>query len=685
MTRILSRLFRPKSIAVFGGGFWGPNVVEQCLKMGFDGQVWPVHPTRDEIHGLPCFRTVEELPEAPDASFIGVNRNLTVEIVGRLARRGAGGAVCFASGFKESVGEINGGADLQTLLLEAAGDMPILGPNCYGLINYLDGALLWPDQHGGKRVDSGVAILTQSSNMLINLTMQQRGLPMAYCAAAGNQAQTGLADMAMAMMDDPRVTAVGLHIEGIGDVRAFEALSAKARQMGKPVVALKVGRSDQAQAATISHTASLAGGEAASRAFLTRLNMAVLHSIPEFLETLKLLHVLGPLPGRNLCSTSCSGGEASLIADAAVGRNLTFRPLEAEEHARVKATLGEMVAVANPLDYHTFIWDNEPAMTATFTAMIGCGFDLSIMIFDFPRIDRCSDASWNGAVRAMAAAQKATGGRVAVVATMPENMPEARSEELIGLGLAPLLGLDEALAAAEASASIAEGWAKQEPTPVLLGIHTQGKAHTLDEAAAKAELARHGLPIPEGAIATTPEEAATIASEIGFPVVLKGRGIAHKTEAGAVRLNLRSAEAAAAAARSMGYANSWLVERMVEGAVAELILGVMRDPAYGYTLTIGAGGILTELLADTATCMIPASEADIRAALSGLKTAALLTGYRGRSHGDINAVVSACMALQAYVAEADDRLEELDINPLMVTPHGAVAADALIRLRENSQ
>jgi acyl-CoA synthetase (NDP forming) len=288
-------------------------------------------------------------------------------------------------------------------------------------------------------------------------------------------------------------------------------------------------------------------------------------------------------------------------------------------------------------------------------------------------------------VRAMAAAQKATGGRVAVVATMPENMPEARSEELIGLRLAPLLGLDEALAAAEASASIAEGWSKQEPTPVLLGIHTQGKAHTLDEAAAKAELARHGLPIPEGAIATTPEEAATIASEIGFPVVLKGRGIAHKTEAGAVRLNLRSAEAVAAAARSMGYANSWLVERMVEGAVAELILGVMRDPAYGYTLTIGAGGILTELLADTATCMIPASEADIRAALSGLKTAALLTGYRGRSHADINAVVSACMALQAYVAEADDRLEELDINPLMVTPHGAVAADALIRLRENSQ
>ena len=683
MTRDLSRLFRPRHIAVFGGGFWGPNVVEQCQKMGFDGEVWPVHPTRDEMHGLKCYRTVEELPEAPDASFIGVNRNLTIEIVERLTRRGAGGAVCFASGFKESEGEIDGGADLQARLLEATGDMPILGPNCYGVINYLDGALLWPDQHGGKRVDSGVAILTQSSNLLINLTMQQRGLPVAYCIAAGNQAQTGLAEMAMAVMDDPRVTAVGLHIEGISDVHAFEALAAKARQMRKPVVALKVGRSDQAQAATISHTASLAGGEAASRAFLTRLNMAMLRSVPEFLETLKLLHVHGPLPGRNLCPMSCSGGEASLIADAAVGRGVTFRALDPDQRARVKATLGEMVAVANPLDYHTFIWDDDPAMTATFSAMIGCGFDLSILIFDFPRLDRCSDAAWNGAVRAIAAAQRATAERVAVVATMPENMPESRSEELLALGLAPLLGLDEALAAAEAAASIAEGWAQPEPVPVLLGVSTLGPARILDEAAAKAELTRHGLPVPEGAIATTPEEAATIASDIGFPVVLKGRGIAHKTEAGAVRLDLRSADAVAAAARGMDYATGWLVEGMVEGAVAELILGVVRDPAYGYTLTIGAGGILTELLADTATLMIPASEADIRAALAGLKTAALLTGYRGRPHANLDAVVSACISLQAYVAEVDNRLEELDINPLMVTPNGVVAADALIRLKDD--
>jgi succinyl-CoA synthetase beta subunit len=245
-----------------------------------------------------------------------------------------------------------------------------------------------------------------------------------------------------------------------------------------------------------------------------------------------------------------------------------------------------------------------------------------------------------------------------------------------------MLGLDETLAAADAAATIAEGWTRPEASPVLLGSDNPAPAPVLDEAAAKVALARHGVPVPEGAIAATPEDAAAIATRIGFPVVLKGHGIAHKTEAGAVRLNLRSAEAVAAAAREIGHANGLLVERMVEGAVAELILGVIRDPAYGYTLTIGAGGILTELLADTSTLMIPATGADIRTALATLKTAALLTGYRGSAPGDIDAVVSVCVALQAYVAEMDDRLDELEINPLIVTPHGVVAVDALIRIKE---
>ena len=205
----LSRLLRPRSIAVIGGGAWCASVVKQCLKMGFDGPIWPVHPKRAEVSGVPAVPRLEDLPGVPDAVFIGVNRHVTIDAVQLLSASGAGGAVCFASGFREAQTETGDGDTLQTALLAAAGDMPIIGPNCYGFINYLDGALLWPDQHGGQRCDSGVAILTQSSNMAINLTMQARGLPIAYMVTAGNQAQIGLAQIGRGLLADPRVTAFG--------------------------------------------------------------------------------------------------------------------------------------------------------------------------------------------------------------------------------------------------------------------------------------------------------------------------------------------------------------------------------------------------------------------------------------------------------------------------------------------
>ena len=192
----LGSLLHPKSIAVIGGGSWCENVIEQCRKMDFQGAIWAVHPKRTEINGITCFKTVEDLPYGPDASFIGVNRFTTIEVIKSLNSIKAKGAVCFASGFSESVSEDATSADLERQLVLAAGEMAILGPNCYGFINYLDGSLLWPDQHGGERVKTGVAIITQSSNIAINLTMQKRGLPIAFISSVGNQAQVSLAEMA---------------------------------------------------------------------------------------------------------------------------------------------------------------------------------------------------------------------------------------------------------------------------------------------------------------------------------------------------------------------------------------------------------------------------------------------------------------------------------------------------------
>jgi len=234
----LKRLFQPKSIAVFGGG-WAENVISQLQKSGYDGEIWPVHPKKSEALGLTCYQSVADLPSAPDASFIGVNRAITPQILSELKDAGAGGAICFASGFAETAAEEAEGTKLQSALLDAAGDMPFLGPNCYGLLNYLDNVCLWPDQHGGAIQTSGVAIIMQSSNIAISLTMQKRSCPIAYMVAAGNQAAVSQAEIALELLDDPRVTAIGVHIEGFVDVDGWHRLAHAAKAAGKPIVALK--------------------------------------------------------------------------------------------------------------------------------------------------------------------------------------------------------------------------------------------------------------------------------------------------------------------------------------------------------------------------------------------------------------------------------------------------------------
>lgn len=705
--RRLDRLLRPRSIAVIGGGYFAPNVVKQTLKMGFAGELWVVHPAKDAIGGVRAFRSVDDLPGAPDAAFVGVNRNLTVDMVRALALRGAGGAVCFAAGFRETGAYDAEGERLQRELVEAAGAMPIIGPNCYGLINYADGALLWPDQHGGVRLEPGgrgAAIVTQSSNIAINMTMQRRGLPLAFLLTAGNQAQTGISEMALGLIEDDRVSCLGLHIEGFDSVADFERLGARARRLGKPIVAMKVGRSEQARAATMSHTASLAGSDAASDAFLRRVGIARVDTIPSFLETLKLFHAGGPLAGPRLSSMSCSGGEASIMADSAEGRAVSFPPLADDHRARVTEALGPLVAVANPLDYNTYVWNDEPAMTAAFGAMVSGGFDLNMLVLDFPRADRCSDADWWPTVSAFEAALKANGARGAVVASMPENLPEGHCARLLARGIAPLMGIPEAFDAAEAAAFVGEAW--RGPAPAAVGVaaaptsalpdifpsggemsgRTDGEARlspALDEAAAKALLRGFGLRVPRGTRAATAEDAVAAASGIGFPVALKALGIAHKSEAGAVRLDLADEAAVHAAAAGLaGLGSGLYVEAMVPGGVAELIVGIVRDPLFGPVMTVGSGGVLVELLKDTATLLLPASRGEIEAALRGLRLFPLLDGFRGRPRADLGAALDAIAGIAGFALAHADRIEELDVNPLIVCREDAWIADALLVARE---
>ena len=669
----LRRLFSPKSVAVIGGGVWCRSVIEQLFKIGYKGKIFPVHPSKKEILGLKYFKDLEEVPIEIDASFVGVNRNITIEVIKKLNDLNAGGAVCFASGFLEAEDDKQGSGKLQKSLIEAAGDMPILGPNCYGFINYLDRSVLWPDQHGGKAVDRGVAILTQSSNLAINITMQTRGLPISYIMSVGNQASLGFSEIGMYLLSDPRVTALGLHIEGIGDVRAFEELATKARKLGKSIVVLKVGKSAEARKAAQSHTASLAGNAQGAKSLFKRLGISEVDTLEVLLDTLKIFHLNGPLFSKNVRSLSCSGGEASLVSDLAQEYGIQFPKLEKENISELRSVLGEMVALSNPLDYHTYIWGDVEAMASTFIAMMRGHEGITIIIVDFPRNDNCDPSAWNCVITAAKKAKIVEDKPLALVSTLSENIPEQVSFKLLESNIITLHGLDTALAAISASSSNQK---LMNPKPIFLSNPT-GKSTLVDEYVAKKSLEKYGLKIPKTEKCLL-SDAHFVSDQIGYPVVLKALGSAHKSEMGEVVLNLENKKAVKNASKKISKKNV-IIEKMIDDTIVELLIGIVHDPAHGMLLTIGAGGILTEILSDTSSLLLPSSEDDVLECFNQLKISKIAKGYRGFSGVDVNQIVDAIMKIQEFVLDNRDKVFEIEINPLLVTSSEVIVADALIR------
>ena len=671
--RDLTRLLKPKSIAVIGGGAWCASIISAAKQIGFDGALHPVHPTGKQIAGHKSLRSLEEVPGPIDAAFIGVNRHATLDVVAQLRRLKAGGAICFASGFSEAAAEDAAAQDLQAALIEAAGEMPILGPNCYGFVNAFDGCAIWPDQHGCSRVQRGVAILTQSSNIAINLTMQNRGLPIGYMLTCGNQAQTAQTDIALQLLDDERVTAIGLHIEGFGNLRGWEALAQKARTKGVTLIALKSGVSQQAQAAAVSHTASLTGSDTGADAFLQRLGIRRARSLPVFLESLKLAHQFGPLSSNRIASISCSGGEAALAADTAQGTGLIFPPLNPRQAKDLSAALGPMVAMANPLDYHTYIWRDQAAMTQAWAAMADDEIAMTLLVSDYPRADLCDASDWECVTQAAIEATRRTGRPFAVVASLAELLPEQTAKTLMDHGVGAIHGLDHGL---EALDVMSRPMAPPAEPVLLPGIDRD--AELVDEQSAKLALAAHGLTIPPSVVVTDRSTAGQAAADVGFPVALKTLGLAHKTGANGLALGLTTrAEVEVAAPRLAD--GPLLVERMVAGTLVEVLVGVTRDPAHGFVLTLGAGGTMTDVLRDRASLLIPATHAEVIARLKDLNIAPLLERFRGNPPVDLDALLAAIDAVQAYVLANAERVEEVEINPLICTQDNAIAADALIR------
>ncbi len=668
----LRRLLRPQTVA-FVGGEVARSARAACDEAGFAGPVWEVHPSRQG-----AFPSVADLPEAPDAVFVGVNARATVDVVRTLAGMGAGGAACYAAGFSEA-GTAEGEA-LEAELRQAAGAMPVLGPNCYGVIDAMAGVSVWPVPWQLPRVERGVAIVLQSGNLGINVTMSQRSLPIAFVASVGNQAALEIAEVVDAYLEQEEVTGIGIYLEGLRDVPRFAAAAASALERGVPLAVCKAGRSALGQELAFTHTASLAGSDELYEELFSRYGVARAATVPELLETLKALTIVGPLRGPRCFAFTCSGAESALVADAAASAGLDLPQPSAAVRAALGEALPEFALVGNPLDYNSALWGQEEPLRRVFTTALRDPADAALLVIDYPLPGVPYETDVDSAIRALRDATLDAGIPAAVASVLPESFPQRARDEALTAGLCPLQGLDEALGALGACGRLGARLTAGRPPVYPAVTEAAAGAVSLDERAAKEVLAAAGVSIPAGRL-VSPHEAGAAAAALGFPVVAKlaSPDLPHKAVAGAVSLGLSSGEEVDAAVGEMLARHSGLslsgviVERMVEEAVCELLVGSRHDPAFGHVLVVGSGGVLVELVADTVALLPPVERGEVEAAFRRLRI------WPRLAVADISAAVGAVLAIAGLLEREGSRILELEVNPLLVLRRGAVAVDALCR------
>ena len=681
------RLLKPRHI-VFIGGRYSVIAIKEARRRGFDGQMLAVNPHRADLDGIPCVATIAELSVAPDAVYLAIPAGDVVDALRSLDLIGAGGVVCFSAGFKEA-----GDAQAEKDLVSAAGDMALIGPNCYGLINYIDNSALWSFEHGGWSPGYGAAIITQSGMFSSDITMSQRSLPMAYMVSAGNQAVLGQEDFLDFFTDDPFVQAIGLHIEGLQDIPRFEYAALKALSKGIPVVVLKTGSSAVGSELTVSHTGSLSGSAELYEALFERTGIISVSNPSQLLETLKFLCVVGAPKSKQLVGFTCSGGGATMLADYAEKIGLSFLPVDPTQEIELAALLPKIATVSNPLDYTTPIWGQEDLTYPVFSKAISAvKAGSAVLVQDYPAegLDNSKVFYQRDAI-AFARATKEAGLPAAICATIPENMDIETRQLLISNGVAPMQGIHETLNAISASAE----WSQNRdrilldiPKPLSPNLR-EGQQVMVSEPEGKAWLLANDFAVPQGKV-TSGQNLGAVASELGYPLALKmvSLHLPHKTEAGAVVLNLSDAASAIQASIKMqadvtsynplAATDQFLLEAMSPKPLAELIVTLRRDPQFGIALVLGSGGILVELVGDSVTLLLPISPRDITRALKKLRVIGLLNGFRGGPQADLEKISLQIHRLCIAYTTHQDKIAEIEINPLFIYSDQVCAVDALV-------
>ncbi|HUA49003.1 MAG TPA: acetate--CoA ligase family protein [Solirubrobacteraceae bacterium] len=689
----LTRLLRPRSVAVVGAtdrpGSYGGQTLLNLDAVGFAGPVWGVNPGRTEVLGRPCVPTVSDLPEPVDAVVVAIPAAGVPAAIDAAGARGCGGAVVFSAGFAE----VPEGVALQAQLLDAAErhQLPVCGPNCNGIVAMHAPVALWGDALA-PREPGAVALISQSGNVAVNALATRRGLRFHTVIASGNQAVLGAADYLSTLAADPAVGAIALYLEDDGGPRLCEGLAACA-QTGVRVAVLKVGSSPAGARAAAAHSAALAGDQRIFRALVEEAGAVWAHDVHELLEVVKTLAVPARRPAVSrpggLAIMTCSGGDSAQGADEAARLGLELPPLAPATRAHLRDVLPSAATVGNPLDYTAMIW-GERQLLSDLVCTLGedAAIDHVLVFYDRPPGLAGAEAeSWD-AVRegvvggGLAARHSAT---TIVCSTLPELLDDEAAWQCIQAGIPAVAGLRTGLACTAALRALPGDAERLREIAAAAGSVARGsELEWLSEHDAKDLLRAASIDVVDGRLVADAGDAALALIELGPTVALKlsSPAIQHKSELGAVWLELSSAdEVATAFAHLSELANrlggAVLAERMAAPGV-ELIVAARAD-AVVPALVIGLGGVWTEVLSDVAVVPLPADAARIERALRSLRGAPLLTGARGAAPVDLGAVASLAQRVGELLLE--ESLELLELNPVLAGPAGAVAVDATARRR----
>jgi acyl-CoA synthetase (NDP forming) len=687
----LRRLIRPRHVALVGGDDVA-TVINECRRIGYSGALWPVNPNRKDIAEIPCFPDIEALPDAPDATFLAVPKKTAIDITARLARRGAGGVVCYTAGFSE-LGPA--GQQAEAELVNVAGDMALLGPNCYGLINYHDQIALWPFAHGGTHPGFGAAVITQSGMLSSDLTMSQRHLPLSYMVSVGNQASLRLEDFIDIFLEERHVRAIGLHIEAIRDTEKFASAAMRAIEKNIPIVALKTGVSEIGARLIASHTGSLSGTDATYSAFFKRLGICRVATPSELVELLKFLTVAGVPSGQKIAGLTCSGGGATMLADSAAPLELDFVQPSSHTAAALTQLLPHTATVSNPLDYTTPIWGDYERTLPVFKCLLQGEYDSAVLVQDYPAagLDE-SKPYYRADSDSFIKACQTANIPAAICSTLPENLDAETRSHILQAGVAPMQGIETCMQAMSAAANYGKrrtALLANPPNPFRRTAVTGNRFKQLDEATAKSILAKAGLHVPPfhqlpmaKAISKKIDDV-----DVVYPVVAKicSSDISHKTEIGGVQLNISSKSELTIAIASIinnveHYApdarlDGVLIEQMITNAILELMVGLRRDPLFGLVLTIASGGVMTEILQDASTVLVPTDNISLQLAIDSLRIAPLFDGFRGGQAASRSAALDQIEGLVSLMKDTPN-IVEIEINPMIVGKDYACCADALI-------